>query len=70
MWGLGVQTAVPQKPDEIEFGLGELEKGLNNESRLWEEVERDEIDVLVSMGYIIYPIDTRTSISSRPMDKS
>ena len=53
MWGLGIQPTIPQTEEEMVVGLGELEKGLASESKIWEEVGQDEVDVVVKEGYMV-----------------
>lgn len=37
---------IPQKEVDMDFGLTEIEKGLADDSRLWEEVSRKEMENL------------------------
>lgn len=44
---------IPQSPEELAFGIVEIEKGFAENSRVWEEVSRDEIGKLRGLGYMV-----------------
>lgn len=52
-WGVGELPSVPQTEEELAFGVAELEKGLASNSRLWEELGKDEVGELLEQGYMV-----------------
>ena len=39
--GKGEMPAIPQTPEERDFGDTAVEKGLRSDTRVWEEIKRD-----------------------------
>lgn len=53
VWGNGEMSVIPQTPEELRYGMEELEKGLRPDVRNWEELSRDEVEELKARGYMV-----------------
>lgn len=53
-WGFEEMLPIPQTTEEIDIGLAEIEKGLADDSRFWEEEGRQENEMLKGKkGYMV-----------------
>lgn len=52
-WGKGEMPLIPQTPEDLKVGLEEIEKGLRDGSRFWEELSRAQVEELKKRGFSV-----------------